>query len=84
MFRIKYLDFYFYVCWQTEIKTCLNYVLDIAHDSTNQDSRTYKLQKGEVNFCEVRLIEIMLQPIENRSHDFFCRILFQSKNYKNV
>ena len=32
MFRIKYLDFYFYVCWQTEIKTCLDYVLDIAHD----------------------------------------------------
>ena len=47
MFRITYLDFYFYV-------------LDIAHDSTNQDSRTYKLQKREVNFSEV-------QPIENRS-----------------
>ena len=52
MFRIKCLDFYFYVCWQTEIKTCLDHVLDIVHDSTNQDSRTYKLQKGEVNFCE--------------------------------
>ena len=60
MCRITYLDFYFYVCWQTEIKTCLYYVLDIAHDSTNQDSRTYKLQKREVNFSEV-------QPIENRS-----------------
>ena len=60
MFRITYLDFYFYVCWQTEIKTCLDYVLDIAHDSKNQDSRTYKLQKREVNFSEV-------QPIENRS-----------------
>jgi len=43
MSRIKYLDFYFYVCWQTEIKTCLDYVLEIAHDSTNQDSITYKL-----------------------------------------
>ena len=52
MFKIKYLDFYFYVCWQTEIKTCLDHVLDIVHDSTNQDSRTYKLQKGEVNFSE--------------------------------
>ena len=60
MFRITYLDFYFYVCWQIETKTCLYYVLDIAHDSTNQDSRTYKLQKREVNFSEV-------QPIENRS-----------------
>ena len=69
MFRITYLDFYFYVCWQTEIKTCLDYILDIAHDSKIQDSRTYKLQKREVNFSEV-------QPIENRSYDFFCRILF--------
>ena len=60
MFKIKYLDFYFYVCQQIEIKTCLDYVLDIAHDSTNPDSRTYKLQKGEVNFSEVQLIEIKL------------------------
>ena len=60
MFRVKYLDFYFYVYQQTEIKTCLDYVLDIAHDSTNQVSRTYKLQKREVNFSEVQLIEIKL------------------------
>ena len=44
MFMIKYLDFYFYVCWQTEIKICLDYVLDIAHDSTNQDSRFDRLK----------------------------------------
>ena len=43
MFSFKYLDFYFYVCWQIETKTCLDYVLDIAHDSTSQDSRTLKL-----------------------------------------
>ena len=43
MFKIKYLDFYFYACCQIEIKTCLDYVLDIAHDSINKDSRTYKL-----------------------------------------
>ena len=45
-------------------KTCLNYVLDIAHDSTNRDSRTYKLQKREVNFSEVQPIEIKFRPIE--------------------
>ena len=50
---IKYLDFYFYVCWQTEIKTCLDYVLDIANDNTSQDSRTSMLQKEEFNFSEV-------------------------------
>ena len=43
MFRIEYFDIYFFVCWQTEIKTCLNYVLDIDHDSTSQNSRTFKL-----------------------------------------
>ena len=53
MFRFKYLDFYFYVCWQTEIKICLDYVLDIAHDSTSQDSRTVMIQKEEFNFSEV-------------------------------
>ena len=58
MFRFKYLDFYFYVCWQTEIKTCLDYVLDICHDSTSQDSRTLKLQKEKFTFSEVRSIEL--------------------------
>ena len=58
MFRFKYLDFYFYVCWQTEIKTCLDYVLDICHDSTSQDSRTLKLQKEEFTFSEVQSIEL--------------------------
>ena len=50
MFRIIYLDFYFFMCWQTEIKTYLD--LDIAQDCTNQDSRTFKLQKGEFKFSE--------------------------------
>ena len=53
MFSFKYLDFYFYVCWQIETKTCLDYVVDIAHDSTSQDSRTLKLQKEELTFSEV-------------------------------
>ena len=53
MFMFKYLDFYFYVCWQTEIKIYPDYVLDIAHDSTSKDSKTFKLQKGEFNFSEV-------------------------------
>ena len=53
MFSFKYLDFYFYVCWYIEIKTCLNYVLDIAHDSTSKDSRTLKLQKEEFTSSEV-------------------------------
>ena len=75
-FWIKYLDFYFYVCWQIEIKTCLDYVLDIAYDSTNQDSKTYKLQKREVNFNEVQPIEIKLQLIENRSQDFSAEFYF--------
>ena len=35
MFRFKYLDLDFYVYWQTEIKTCLDYVLDNVHDSKN-------------------------------------------------
>ena len=57
MFRFKYLDFYFYVRWQTEIKTCLEHVLDITHDSTSQVSRTFKLQEEELRFCETRSIK---------------------------
>ena len=53
MFRIKYLDFYFYVCQQTEIITYLDYVLDYACDSTSLDSRTLKLQKEDFTFGEV-------------------------------
>ena len=82
MSRIKYLDFYFYVCWQTVIKTCLDYVLDIAHDSINQDSITYKLQKREVNFNEVQLIEIKFRPIENCSHDFSTKFYFSPNTTK--
>ena len=59
MFRIKYLYFYFYVCWQTEIKTCIDYVLDFAHDHTSLDSRTLKLQKEDFTFnTEVRPIKL--------------------------
>ena len=59
---------------KTEVKTCLDHVLDIAHDSTNQDSRTYKLPKREVNFSEVQSIEIKLQLIENSSQGFSAEI----------
>ena len=75
MFWFKYLDFYFYVCQQTEIKTCLDYVLDIAHDSTSQDSRTLMLQKEEFNFSEVR-------PIENCRHDSFAEFYFSPNTTK--
>ena len=84
MFRVKYLDFYFYVCQQTEIKTCLDYVLDIAHDSTNQDSITYMLQKREVNFNEVQQIEIKLQLIENRNQDSSAKFYFSPNTTKTV
>ena len=81
---IKYLDFYFYVCWQTKVKTCLDHVLDITHDSTNQDSRTYKLQKREVNFSKVRPTKIKLQLIENRSQNFSVEFYFSLNTTKNV
>ena len=84
MFWIKYLDFYFYVCMKTEVKTCLDHVLDIAHDSTNQDSRTYKLPKREVNFSEVQSIEIKLQLIENSSQGFSAEFYFSPNTTKNV
>ena len=84
MSRIKYLDIYFYVCWQTVIKTCLDYVLDIAHDSTNQDSITYKLQKREVNFNEVQLIEIKFRSIENRNQDFSAEFYFSLNTTKTL
>ena len=84
MLRIKYLDFYFYVCWQIVIKTCLDYVLDIAHDSTNQDSITYKLQKREVNFNEVQLIEIKFRPIKNRNQDFSAEFYFSPNTTKTL
>jgi len=38
-------------------KTYLDYVLDIAQDCINQDSRTLKLQKEEFKFCEARPIK---------------------------
>ena len=50
------------MCWQTEIKTYLD--LDIAQDCTNQDSRTFKLQKGEFKFCEALPIKNQTRPIE--------------------
>ena len=34
-------------------------MLDFAQDCTSQDSRTFKLQKGEFKFCEA-------WPIKNR------------------
>ena len=82
MFRFKYLDFYFYVCWQTEIKTCLDYILDITNDNKSQDSRTLMLQKEEFNFSEVRLIEIKPRPIENRRHDFSVEFYFSPNTTK--
>ena len=82
MFRFKYLDFYFYVCWQTEIKTCLDYVLDITHDSTNQDSWTFKATEKEFNFNEVWPIETKPQLIENRKHNFSAKFYFSPNTTK--
>ena len=48
-------------------KTCLDLVLDITQDCTNQDSRAFKVQKGEFKFSETRLIENYIRPIENHS-----------------
>ena len=84
MFKFKYLDFYFYVCWQTEIKTYPNYVLNIAYDSTSQDSKTFKLQKGEFNFSEFRLIKIKHRPIKNRRHDFSVEFYFSPNTTKTL
>ena len=60
-------------------------MLDITQDCTNQDSRTFKLQKGEFKLCEAR-------PIENcsksNSAEFKSgssprkRLRFQSNTYK--
>ena len=49
-----------YLYWQTENKTCLEYVLDIAQGDSSQVSRTFKLQEKELKFSEA-------QSIENRS-----------------
>ena len=40
-------------------------MLDIAQDCTNQDSRTFKLQKEEFKFCEARPIENYTRLNEN-------------------
>ena len=45
---------------------CLRSVLDIAQVDTSQDSRTYKLQKGEFKIWRAQPIERDLQPIELR------------------
>ena len=60
-------------------------MLDITQDCTNQDSRTFKLQKGEFKLCEAR-------PIENcsksNSTEFKSssnprkHLRFQSNTYK--
>ena len=84
MFRFKYLDFYFYVCWQTEIKTCLDYVLDIAQDSTSQDSWTFKATEREFNFNEVRPIEIKPRLIKNRKHNFSTKFYFSPNTTKKT
>ena len=41
-------------------------MLDIAQNCTNQDTRTFKLQKGEFKLCEAQPIENSTQPSENR------------------
>ena len=82
MFRFKYLEFYFYVCWQTEIETYPDYVLNIAHDSTSRDSKTFKMQKGEINFSEVRLTKIKPRPIKNCRHDFSVEFYFSPNTTK--
>ena len=45
---------------KSRIKICLDQVLDIAQDCTNQDTRTFKMQKGEFKFWEAR-------PIKNQT-----------------
>ena len=64
--------FLFCLCWQTENKTYLDQVLDIAQDCTNQVSRTFKLQKGEFIFCEARLNKNQIGLIENRRKSDFA------------
>ena len=77
MFRLNiYLDFNFYVCWQTKIKTCLEYVLDIARDSTSQVSKKFKLQEEELRFYEARPIENQARSIENCKYDFSAKFQF--------
>ena len=68
--------------WQTEIKIYPDYVLDIAHDSTSQDSKTFKLQKREFNFSEFRLIKIKHRPIKNHRNDFSVEFYFSPNTTK--
>ena len=62
---IKSLDPYFVYVDKPRTKTCLDQVLDNAQDYTNQDSRAFKLQKGEFKFCEGLPIKNQTRPIEN-------------------
>ena len=41
-------------------------MLDIAHISSSQDSRTIKLQKEEFRICKAQPIERQTRPIKNQ------------------
>ena len=67
MFMIKCLVFKFMYVGKPRTKTCLDQVLDIAQDCSNQDSRTVKLQKEEANCYEARSIKNCVQQDLNQA-----------------
>ena len=44
-------------------------LLDNTQGTTSQNTKTFKLQKGEFKYSEI-------QPIENRGHEIFAKFYF--------